>query len=148
MIGGLTRIRRPGGRAPDDRSRDRTASSSDCPSRTACRAGSAREELDHYIAEFTRTGFTGGLNWYRNLDRNWEIMADPPAATIAVPAHVHRRHRRPRAEFHAPRPRRRVVTGPYREVMIEGAGHWLQQERPDEINEVLLDFLSGLKTSA
>ncbi|EUA32612.1 alpha/beta hydrolase family protein [Mycobacterium xenopi 3993] len=33
------------------------------------------DELDHYIAEFTRTGFTGGLNWYRNLDRNWEIMA-------------------------------------------------------------------------
>ena len=33
-------------------------------------------EADHYVAEFTRTGFTGGLNWYRNLDRNWEIMAD------------------------------------------------------------------------
>ncbi|MGH3635796.1 MAG: alpha/beta fold hydrolase, partial [Mycobacterium sp.] len=33
------------------------------------------QELDHYVVEFTRTGFTGGLNWYRNLDRNWEIMA-------------------------------------------------------------------------
>ncbi|EUA24873.1 epoxide hydrolase domain protein [Mycobacterium xenopi 3993] len=38
-----------------------------------------------------------------------------------------------------------VVTGPYREVMIDGAGHWLQQERPDKINEVLLDFLSSLE---
>jgi pimeloyl-ACP methyl ester carboxylesterase len=37
-----------------------------------------------------------------------------------------------------------VVTGPYREVMIEGAGHWLQQERPDQVNELVLDFLSGL----
>ena len=44
------------------------------------------DEIDHYVAEFTRTGFTGGLNWYRNLDRNWEIMADPPSATIDVPA--------------------------------------------------------------
>ena len=30
-------------------------------------------ELDHYVAEFERTGFTGGLSWYRNLDRNWEL---------------------------------------------------------------------------
>ena len=35
----------------------------------------SQDELDHYIAEFTRTGFTGGVNWYRNLDRNWEISA-------------------------------------------------------------------------
>jgi pimeloyl-ACP methyl ester carboxylesterase len=39
-----------------------------------------------------------------------------------------------------------VVTGPYREVMIDGAGHWLQQERPDKVNEVLLDFLSSLRS--
>ena len=30
-------------------------------------------ELDHYVAEFSRTGFTGGINWYRNFDRNWEL---------------------------------------------------------------------------
>ena len=41
-----------------------------------------------------------------------------------------------------------VVTGRYREVLIDGAGHWLQQERPDQINEVVLDFLSSLKTAA
>jgi pimeloyl-ACP methyl ester carboxylesterase len=40
-----------------------------------------------------------------------------------------------------------VVTGPYREVMIDGAGHWLQQERPDQVNEAVLDFLSGVKQS-
>jgi pimeloyl-ACP methyl ester carboxylesterase len=38
-----------------------------------------------------------------------------------------------------------VVSGDYREVMIEGAGHWLQQERPTEVNETLLDFLSTLE---
>jgi pimeloyl-ACP methyl ester carboxylesterase len=41
-----------------------------------------------------------------------------------------------------------VITGPYREVLIEGAGHWLQQERPDRVNELLLEFLSSLKTGA
>lgn len=39
------------------------------------------EDLDHYVTAFARTGFTGALNWYRNLDRNWEIMAHPVAAT-------------------------------------------------------------------
>lgn len=38
-----------------------------------------------------------------------------------------------------------VITGPYREVMVEGAGHWLQQERPDEVNATLLDFLKGVQ---
>ncbi|HEU4362820.1 MAG TPA: alpha/beta hydrolase, partial [Mycobacterium sp.] len=37
-----------------------------------------------------------------------------------------------------------MFTGGYREVMVEGAGHWLQQERPEEISRLLLDFLSGL----
>jgi pimeloyl-ACP methyl ester carboxylesterase len=38
-----------------------------------------------------------------------------------------------------------VVTGPYREVVIEDAGRWLQQERPDQVNKVVLDFLSSAK---
>jgi pimeloyl-ACP methyl ester carboxylesterase len=38
-----------------------------------------------------------------------------------------------------------VITGPYREVMIDGAGHWLQQERPGEVNATLLEFLNGLE---
>jgi pimeloyl-ACP methyl ester carboxylesterase len=106
------------------------------------------QEIDHYIAEFTRTGFTGGLNWYRNLDRNWEVMADPPAATIAVPAMFIGGTADPVLSFMRHDRAVEVLTGRYREVLIDGAGHWLQQERPDEINEVLLDFLSSLKTSA
>lgn len=43
-------------------------------------------EFDCYVTEFTRTGFTGGLNWYRNFDRNWQILANPPAPTVSVPA--------------------------------------------------------------
>jgi pimeloyl-ACP methyl ester carboxylesterase len=103
------------------------------------------DELDHYVAEFARTGFTGGLNWYRNLDRNWEIMADPVTATVTVPALFIGGTEDPVLGFTRRDRAAEVVTGPYREVMIEGAGHWLQQERPDEVNAVLLDFLAGLK---
>ncbi len=38
-----------------------------------------------------------------------------------------------------------MITGRYQQVMLEGAGHWLQQERPDEVNTALLDFLKGLE---
>jgi pimeloyl-ACP methyl ester carboxylesterase len=103
-------------------------------------------EVDHYVAEFTRTGFTGGLNWYRNMDRNWEIMADPPVATIDVPAMFIGGTADPVASFMRSDRATEVVTGRYREVLIDGAGHWLQQERPDRVNELLLEFLSSLKT--
>ena len=105
------------------------------------------EELDHYIAEFTRTGFTGGLNWYRNLDRNWEIMANPAAPTIGMPALFVAGTDDPVLGFTRRDRAAEVVSGPYREVLINGAGHWLQQERPNEVNQVLVDFLDSLALS-
>jgi hypothetical protein len=43
--------------------------------RRHCRPGSARLTSISYAGEFARTGFRGGLNWYRNIDRNWELLA-------------------------------------------------------------------------
>ncbi len=105
----------------------------------------SQAELDHYIAEFTRTGFTGGLNWYRNLDRNWQILADPVSATIAAPALFIAGTADPVLGFMSRDRAAEMVSGDYREVMIDGAGHWLQQERPGEVNAALLGFLSGLQ---
>jgi pimeloyl-ACP methyl ester carboxylesterase len=102
-------------------------------------------ELDHYVSEFARTGFTGALNWYRNFDRNWEIMANPVAATVTAPALFIAGTADP-VLLITPRDRAtEVVTGPYREVMIDGAGHWLQQEHPEQVNAALLEFLATVK---
>lgn len=102
-------------------------------------------ELDHYIAEFGRTGFTGPLNWYRNFDRNWELTETTPAPTITVPSLFIAGSADPVLGF-SPRDRyAEVVSGDYREVMIDGAGHWVQQERPAEVNEALLGFLDGVE---
>ncbi|KQY07721.1 epoxide hydrolase [Mycobacterium sp. Root135] len=99
------------------------------------------DEVDHYVAEFTRTGFTGPLNWYRNFDRNWELTETTPSPTIAVPTLFIGGTADPALEM-TPRDRvRDVVSGPYREVLVDGAGHWLQQERPAEVNAALLEFL-------
>jgi pimeloyl-ACP methyl ester carboxylesterase len=105
----------------------------------------SQDVFDHYVAEFTRTGFTPALNWYRCFDRNWELTATTPAATISVPSLFIGGGADPTLAY-TPRNRvRDLVSGDYREVMIEGGGHWLQQERPAEVNETLLDFLSRLE---
>jgi pimeloyl-ACP methyl ester carboxylesterase len=104
-----------------------------------------QDEIDHYVAEFTRTGFTGPLNWYRNFDRNWELTENTPASTISVPTLFIAGTADPVLGF-TPRDRMSdVVSGPYREVLLDGAGHWLQQERPDEVNAELLKFLAELE---
>lgn len=106
------------------------------------------DEFDVYVTEFTRTGFTGALNWYRCFDRNWELTAPQPsgvpAATITVPAMSLVGSEDPTLAY-TPRHRsREIVVGDYREVTIDGAGHWLPQERPAEVNAELLTFLGAL----
>lgn len=105
----------------------------------------SQDELDHYIAEFSRTGFTGGLNWYRNFDRNWELTADLADAKISVPCLFMAGTADPVLAFTRADRADEIVSGPYHQVMLEGAGHWLQQERPEEVNTVLLEFLDGLE---
>ncbi len=104
-----------------------------------------QDELDHYITEFTRTGFTGGLNWYRNFDLNWELTADTPATTVIVPSLFITGSKDVVRTFTRADRAREVATGDYQELVIDGAGHWIQQERPEEVNDALLKFLSGLE---
>ena len=104
-------------------------------------------ELDHYVEEFTRTGFTGALNWYRNFDRNWHIMGSPLSETIDVPALFVGGGCDPVLKFTRIDRAREVAIGPYREVMLDGAGHWIQQECPEEINTELLGFLAQVQWS-
>jgi pimeloyl-ACP methyl ester carboxylesterase len=104
-----------------------------------------QHDLDHYIAEFSRTGFTGALNWYRNFDRNWQLTADIPATTITVPSLFIVGADDPVLQFTTTDRHAEVISGPYRELIINDAGHWIQQERPGVVNEALLDFLSALQ---
>jgi pimeloyl-ACP methyl ester carboxylesterase len=102
------------------------------------------EEFDVYVREFGRTGFTGALNWYRNYDRNWAATPQLATAQITVPALFVGGTADPVRHTMRPERAREVVAGPYREIWVDGAGHWIQQERPDEVNDILLDFLAGL----
>jgi pimeloyl-ACP methyl ester carboxylesterase len=104
----------------------------------------APAELDHYVAEFTRTGFTGAVNWYRNFDRNWELMAATQGAKVAVPARLIGGSADPVMLMTPPETQDGWLADDRGTVIVEGAGHWLQQERPAEVNAALLEFLAGL----
>jgi pimeloyl-ACP methyl ester carboxylesterase len=105
-------------------------------------------DVDFYTGEFERTGFRGGLNWYRNVDRTWELMAPFAGARVTVPALFVSGDRDPVAAF--PGVRRIVdrltdfVPKLRGTVWLPGCGHWTQQERPDEVNRAMLDFLKVL----
>ena len=105
----------------------------------------SEDEFDHYVEEFRRNGFTGPLNWYRNLRPQLGADGDHAGRHRRRAVAVHRGQRRPDARVHRTPPYAEVVSGDYREVMIDGAGHWIPQERPDEVNEALLDYLSRLE---
>jgi len=102
------------------------------------------DELAVYVDAFERTGFTGGLNWYRNIDRNWELSEPFANRRIEQPAMFLTGERDPVRNFMPAEAMRGWVTDMRAEHVIDGAGHWVQQERPDEVNAALLEFLAGV----
>lgn len=102
------------------------------------------DDFDHYVDKFTRSGFTGPVNWYRNFDRNWKVLANPTTTTISVPTLCIFGTNDPTQGFHSRDRVSQVVTGPYREIILDGAGHWLQEERPEEVSAALIAFLADL----
>ena len=105
-------------------------------------------DLDFYAGEFARTGFRGGLNWYRNIDRNWELLAPFAGAKISVPALyiagdrdlvvAFRNMDKTIGNLAEQAPRLRGT------IMLPGCGHWTQQERAAEVNTAIIDFLRQL----
>lgn len=104
-------------------------------------------DVEVYVEAFRKSGMRGAFNWYRNLDRNWALTAPfqgakvrPPALFVAgtrdgvIASAMGRAHLE---QMDASLPNLRA------KVMIDGGGHWIQQERPDEVNAALLRFLAA-----
>jgi pimeloyl-ACP methyl ester carboxylesterase len=104
----------------------------------------SQAELDHYIEVFSRTGFTGGINWYRNMDRNWEITPELEDVHVTVPSAFITGSADP-VNLMSPAA---IMDGHALDhrgnTIVEGAGHWVQQEAADEVNAALLTFLGSL----
>jgi pimeloyl-ACP methyl ester carboxylesterase len=102
-------------------------------------------DIDFFTAEFARTGFRGGLNWYRNIDRNWELLAPFDGMPVTVPALYIAGDRDPVMQF--PGMDRHIadlakfVPQLRGTIMLPGCGHLTQRERPAEVNAAIIDFL-------
>ncbi|HYO67210.1 MAG TPA: alpha/beta hydrolase [Archangium sp.] len=104
------------------------------------------QDLDFYTAEFQRTGFRGGLNWYRCADVTWELSRAWDDRRIEQPVLFIAGEREPVLAMQpgAAEAMAQTVPGLRRTLTLPGCGHWTQQERPAEVNAALLDFLAGL----
>jgi len=104
------------------------------------------EDLNFYVEEITRTGFRGGLNWYRNINRLPAITAPFLGSTINQPS-FYMGGSTDLIAGNTPE----AISGMQQALgdlrhceIIEGAGHWLQQECSSEVNSAMISFLKGL----
>ncbi len=106
-------------------------------------------DLDFYTGEFKRTGFRGGLNWYRNADRNWKLTAFSSGANIRQPSLFVAGEFDPVVTIfqQAFDSLEETMPGLTKKVLVPGAGHWIQQERPIEVNDLLIEFLASLQVT-
>ena len=107
-----------------------------------------QEDLDYVVSQFENSGFRGGMNYYRNFHRNWEITEHLQGAKIKIPV------------LFIAGSRDMVIAGAEKEsltatisratedlrdvVLIPEIGHWVQQEAPDEVNQAISDFLTEI----
>jgi len=97
------------------------------------------EEMAVFVETFTRTGFTGGINWYRNFTRNWRL-GEGVEQKVKVPSLM------VMAELDAVLPPSaadgmEAFIPDLEKALIKGSGHWTQQEKPEETSRVILDWL-------
>lgn len=139
------------GATPDDR--QSTGFMPDGVSLTDSIAGDATRppwmseaHFQEYVDAFSAGGFRGPVDWYRNLDRNWALTAFLQDQRIGVPGAFIVGERDPVRHYAGPHEAglKDWLTDLRGSHVLPGAGHWLQQERPDEINGLLLNFLGKI----
>jgi pimeloyl-ACP methyl ester carboxylesterase len=96
----------------------------------------SEEELAVFVQAFRRSGFTAPIHWYRNFTRNWEILGRVPQKVIQPALMIYGR-------YDMVRPFDRIGEYvPDLEVYTLECGHWIQQELPEEVNRIMLDWLN------
>ena len=92
-------------------------------------------ELAIFVESFRRSGFTPGLNWYRNFTRNWEILGRFPERVEQPALMIYGRYDM------VPQSEALPSIAPDLEVQTLECGHWIQQEEPEQTNQLMLDWL-------
>ena len=103
----------------------------------------SKEDLQTYLEAFRKGGLTGPLNFYRNIDRNWEITEPLHGRQVSHPTLMITAEYDPVLKPEMAQGMERFVPN-LRVELIRECGHWTQQEKPQEVNRLLLDFLADL----
>lgn len=108
-------------------------------------------DIDYYVSAFEQTGFAGGLNYYRNLDRNWELTAHTAGRRIEIPTLFMAGDREfliaGRSKENLETSMRPLAPQIQVEILAGNIGHWLLEQRPDLVNKHLIDFLQSLEAT-
>ena len=106
------------------------------------------DDLAYTVAEFERTGFRGGLNWYRAIPLSWELMTAWRGAAIHQPSLFIGGERDDVLKFPTSQASidkfGQTLPGLRGSHILAGAGHWIQRERADAVDTLLLEFLATL----
>jgi pimeloyl-ACP methyl ester carboxylesterase len=108
----------------------------------------SEDELAVYVRAFERTGFSGGLAYYRNIDRNWEITQPFEGQRVKQPALFITGERDPVRNFMPAEAMSGWVLDLQDTVVVPDAGHWVNQDSPQAVNEALLSWLEALPADA
>jgi pimeloyl-ACP methyl ester carboxylesterase len=109
-----------------------------------------KADLDFYAGEFERTGMSGALSRYRNVDRDWEDLAAWHGTPLTQPSLFIGGELDATTVWMAGAIKTFPTTLPglVSSHILKGSGHWVQQERPEEVNQLLTDWLSSLPERA
>jgi len=102
------------------------------------------EDFEVFVRAFRKSGFRGGLNWYRCIDRNWE-ESDGQVDRVEQPALMITAERDAVLRPEMAEGMNTWVPNLRKTVLVKGSGHWTQQEKPAQVNAAILDFLSDMK---
>ncbi|MEV0651452.1 alpha/beta hydrolase [Streptomyces sp. NPDC050395] len=153
--GGRMSDRFAGGGTPASSSSSSSTSTSTSPVTVPLPSWLTQADLDFYAEEFERTGLTGALSRYRNVDRDWEDLAEWDGAPITQPSLFIGGDQDASTTWLADAIKAfpETLPGLVSSHILEGCGHWVQQERAFEVNRLLVGWLRmlpgllGLRTS-
>lgn len=98
------------------------------------------DELAAFVESFEATSFTGGINWYRNFTRNWEASADLPTRIDGIPCFMIMAEKDV-VLSPAMADGMEDVISDLEKALVKESGHWTQQEKPEEVNRLILDWM-------
>ncbi|XP_059625649.1 uncharacterized protein LOC132268816 [Cornus florida] len=107
-----------------------------------------QEDVNYFASKFNQKGFTGGLNYYRAIDQNWELTAPWTGIQIQVPVKFIVGDLD--STYNTPGVKDYIHKGGFKKdvpllqevVVMEGVAHFINQEKPEEISAHIYDFIN------